>query len=510
MSIKRTKVKNFASESLSKTTKTKDGKCSTIRMERDIFGRLLGISLRKKIDMEICLAYPLSPCPPALTYPTGEMFKTDKSALAKKLISGLETSVPHFIDVDIIDGFHLLHNLGPSVPQTFGKTAEFILQKICNTTASEIHLIFDRYLHPSIKDCERSSRKEDETAFSITGELQNRPTNFNKSLSNPKFKTALVNFLYEHWINNSCNQILKNKKVFLTVENKCFIYTNDNHNIVRVQNEEYTCDHEEADTRIFFHLNKCSQNSKILIKSVDNDVLIICLGNMEKFEGHEIWMTRRHNNELGYINCTDLAQKLGLSVCQALPGFHAFTGSDYTAAFVRKGKIKPYNLLVSSEKYQDVFKHLTSPQDIFYEKKTSIIQQFTSDLYNVQESDVNKTRFELFLKFFASSSDEDDFYKGAINFNSSNIPPCWKTLTQKILRTIFVNSMWQNVTETKCTLYDPLDCGWQENDGKFEPLWFNGRMAPSKVDEIITNNDSNSEESDDDILNHNSVDFDDE
>lgn len=40
---------NFASESLKRTHKTKDNKCTTIRMERDIFGRLLGISLRKTL-----------------------------------------------------------------------------------------------------------------------------------------------------------------------------------------------------------------------------------------------------------------------------------------------------------------------------------------------------------------------------------------------------------------------------------------------------------------------------
>ncbi|KAK9881333.1 hypothetical protein WA026_015459 [Henosepilachna vigintioctopunctata] len=99
-----------------------------------------------------------------------------------------ETSAPSHIDIEIIDGFHLLHNLGPSVPQSFGKIAEFILKKICNSTASEIHLIFDRSLSPSIKDSERSTRKEDEISYAITGPLQSRPTDFNKSLNNPKFK----------------------------------------------------------------------------------------------------------------------------------------------------------------------------------------------------------------------------------------------------------------------------------------------------------------------------------
>lgn len=82
--IKKKKILNFASELLSKMQNTSDGKRTTIRMERDIFGRLLRISLRKKIDKETCYAYPLSSFPSALTYPAGEMFKTVKSTLTKK------------------------------------------------------------------------------------------------------------------------------------------------------------------------------------------------------------------------------------------------------------------------------------------------------------------------------------------------------------------------------------------------------------------------------------------
>lgn len=138
--------------------------------------------------MEVCLSYPLSPFPPALTYPTGEMYKLVKAILAKKLTF----SVPNHIDIDIINGFHLLHNLGSSVTQTFGKISEFILKKICNTSASEMLMIFNRYLTPSIKDIERLKRLKEEVPYAITCPSQSRPTDFNKSLTNTKFKEALV------------------------------------------------------------------------------------------------------------------------------------------------------------------------------------------------------------------------------------------------------------------------------------------------------------------------------
>lgn len=91
--IKKNKIFNFASEFLKKPNKVNFGKRTTIRTERDIFIRLLGISLKRKIDTETCFKFPLSPLPPALAYPTGEMFKTDKSALAKRLTSSIKRAL---------------------------------------------------------------------------------------------------------------------------------------------------------------------------------------------------------------------------------------------------------------------------------------------------------------------------------------------------------------------------------------------------------------------------------
>lgn len=114
-------------------------------MERDIFGRLLAISIDKQINIEHCLTFPLAPMPPALFSCTGEMLKTDKSTLAKILKSEVKMVKPIQIDVEIIDGFYFLHLTGSSMPQTFDKIAESVLIKLCSTNASEIHIIFDRY-----------------------------------------------------------------------------------------------------------------------------------------------------------------------------------------------------------------------------------------------------------------------------------------------------------------------------------------------------------------------------
>lgn len=44
-----------------------------------------------------------------------------------------------------------------------------------------------------------------------------------------------------------------------------------------------------------------------------------------------------------------------------------------------------------------------------------------------------------------------------INFNSSIIPSCWKTISKNILHTAFVNVIWRNATEPVCILCKPTE-----------------------------------------------------
>ena len=174
---------NFASDCLKRKVKSNDGsKNILLKMERDIFGRLLAISLKKQINLEYCLSFPLAPAPPSLFQFSGEMFKTEKAQLANILRSNVKPSTPNRPDIEIVDGFYFLHLLGPSLPQSFDNLSKFILQKLCSTKTKEIHLVFDRYLTTSIKDWERKSRKEIDIPYAIHGQKQIRPNDFYKSL----------------------------------------------------------------------------------------------------------------------------------------------------------------------------------------------------------------------------------------------------------------------------------------------------------------------------------------
>ena len=91
---------------------------------------------------------------------------------------------------------------------------------------------------------------------------------------------------------------------------------------------------------MIYHLTVFEENSKVIIRTSDTDVLVIVLGCSECIpESINLWLEVGvyAKNSLIYIVIRKLFNKLGKDVCRALPGFHVFTGSDYTAAFSRQG-----------------------------------------------------------------------------------------------------------------------------------------------------------------------------
>lgn len=79
----------------------------------------------------------------------------------------------------------------------------------------------------------------------------------------------------------------------------------------------------------------------------------------------------------------------------------------------------------------------------------------------------------------------DVFLKKVKGFDSSLIPPCFRSLEQKVLRTIFVTSMWQNATLPECSILSAEEYGWEMGD-TLKPRWYRGQPTPLLVDDILS------------------------
>ena len=157
---KKVKISNFASDTLEKSSSKTASQVAA--GSRDLFGRLLYLSVENKIDVEKVFAYPLTPCPLSICHLDGSLLKTDKSKLFRMIESTITSIKPPYVDISVIDGGMLLQNLQtlpPNLPSTYRGLARSILVKACATPQNRIDLLFDSYKIPNLKTFQRRERQ---------------------------------------------------------------------------------------------------------------------------------------------------------------------------------------------------------------------------------------------------------------------------------------------------------------------------------------------------------------
>ena len=100
------------------------------------------------------------------------------------------------------------------------------------------------------------------------------------------------------------------------------------------------CTHEEADTRLMLHVADSVRNGlkKIMVRSVDTDVVVIAISIIHKVDLCEPWIAFGTGKSFRYISVHGIARQLGHAKSQGLLFFHAFTGCDQVSSFANRGK----------------------------------------------------------------------------------------------------------------------------------------------------------------------------
>lgn len=249
--ITKQKISTFAEDGI-KINRKVNGKMQDVKMQRDMFGRLLMLSLKNKIDIAVVFQYPLTPVPLVFGQTDGTVNSTSKSTLIKSVVGTTTFEEPKNIDAYVVDGFFLLHLYASHLPLIYEDIIRFLLVKLCNFKAKDIHLVFDNIASPSIKDLERDRRGnlERHTSYTTLGMKQKRPSNFLKALRSDSFKVEFVKLLSIGFGNSSVSTILGSKHLYVTEGNLCFSFKSCEGAIVRAEEIDMRCSHEEADTRV--------------------------------------------------------------------------------------------------------------------------------------------------------------------------------------------------------------------------------------------------------------------
>ena len=89
-------------------------------------------------------------------------------------------------------------------------------------------------------------------------------------------------------------------------------------------------------------------------------------------------------NNMRHINATQIAKEIGPQACATLLAFHAFSGCDYNPSFYKKAKLKPFNLLMSSEEFKVAFANIVDPAN------HQTIEKFVCNMYATQKNGLKK------------------------------------------------------------------------------------------------------------------------
>ncbi|KAK4013814.1 hypothetical protein OUZ56_026367 [Daphnia magna] len=84
--------------------------------------------------------------------------------------------------------------------------------------------------------------------------------------------------------------------------------------------------------------------------------------------------------------------------------------------------------------------------------------------------------------------------------DGSSLPPCHSVLLEQIKRTNAICSVWRNGTVFNPQVILPSGNGWQLVEEKYSPVWFQGDMVPTTIEDMILDF-SNEEEMDEDATN---------
>lgn len=481
--IKKEKFMTFE-DGCGKNRRARNNKVAALIGTRNLFGRLLVLATKKQLDMQHVLQYPLTPVPLTMASPDEVMAKTDKSALFGILEARVKDhGKPTAIDAYIIDGQFLLHSMPGNLPPTYGGLARSILLQSLRTPAKSVHILFDDYPQPSIKDTERNRRGADCRTFVITGPEQRRvPRDLNDALNSRSFKKQLPQFLAKEWQDPCYVDILGHHEVILDVPGECYRFKVQEGVIERTAVQSLINDHEESDTKICLHSLFCDNaSSEIVVRASDTDIAVILLYHCNKFKG-KLWMDvgTAAKNSRRYLSLTAIHSELGSELCAALPAFHAFTGSDYTSSFVKKGKVRPFKLLEKTPDYQHAFTNMTREALVSDATKATLFS-FTADIYGAKKNkSLGEVRFQKFMKVYGPKRGKC-LFSNLIGIDASGFAPCEDEVSAHIKRASFVAKMWAAADQQHLEQHPTEQDGWELLGGEYKLIWFYGEQLPDSL-----------------------------
>jgi hypothetical protein len=473
--LRKMKLKTFTDMKKSVSCKTND-KNIILRGDKNLFGKIIFLSQKRSLDMKKVLSHPLGPTPFELANADGSIRKNNKSSLAANIFKDVSSNViVKHPAACIIDGMSLVHRLPPNITK-LGQAAQTLLKIVISSSGDceRVDVVFDVYKSVTIKGTERQRRSVGSTTTYSNLQSGHDIRQWSKFLSVSENKSQFIRFLNDEWSTEQSRQYLKQKTLYVTSGENCQRLTATGRDSVAC----LTSNQEEADTRILLHIQHAVSTglNNIIIVCEDTDVAILLLTFCATWKAR-LFLRTGTGARLKLTSVNTAADNLGLQVCAALPGLHAFTGCDTVSAFAGRGKIRALNLVKNSDDYQKLFEEVglnwTVSNELF-----AGLERFTCELYSIKNTtSVNDCRYRL----FCAKNGEID---------SHQLPPAQDCLELHIRRANYQAAIWRRSLQANDDTPSPHGHGWllkQSDDGQdgLEIEWMKGLPAPMAVLELL-------------------------
>ncbi|KAE8738265.1 hypothetical protein FOCC_FOCC016261, partial [Frankliniella occidentalis] len=231
---------------------------------------------------------------------------------------------------------------------------------------------------------------------------------------------------------------------------------------------------EEADPRIITHLLDMTKNGarSVTIRSTDTDVVILAASAYHRLSAlglQELWVHFGTGPHARYLAIHNICTKLGVDKCEALPGFHAFTGCDTTSYFSGALKPKCWKVWDDHPEITNAFKKLGSSLPEVDDETFAALERFTVLIYDATSTvkSVTLARKDLVV---------------SRNRSIYTIPP-----TQGCLRALYqAGHLWgRALEENPEPPLPPTHFGRRLVDNKLVPVWTTLPLMWDKCREVV-------------------------
>ena len=112
-----------------------------------------------------------------------------------------------------------------------------------------------------------------------------------------------------------------------------------------------------------------SGHTKIMIRTVDSDVVVIAVYALSKMKGMENWIDFGVGRCRKIIAVHEISNNMPCIIASDLPFFHAFTGCDTVATFSGTGKKTAWKAWMAFRHADECFDHLSTSTCTTYDEE---------------------------------------------------------------------------------------------------------------------------------------------